>query len=125
VNYKLWDLTIELLKQTRGNDPEFWFSSDSGGRLVYGGTDLLASGWKRLKHRPKKKLESCRDTGTTIISDKVEFKAARLDQLFLGQVCTIADRHYNAHDGKIYPPMDDALKHLEKKLKIKKLRLST
>ena len=114
VNYRLWDTTIRLLEAARGDDDAFWFSSNTGGRLVYRGADLLANGWKNLKRKPKKKLESCRDTGSTLLSDVLKFKSARLDQLFLGQVCTIADRHYNAHDGKVYPPMDKALAYMEK-----------
>jgi integrase len=111
VNYKLWPLTFELLKQYRSDDAEFVLLTESGRRwvdkrLVEGKlvkADNIASCYVWLKKRTKfkKALKLVRKTSASLIESHREY--GRYKSHFLGHSPrTIADRHYAAPSHELF-----------------------
>jgi integrase len=105
VNYKLWPLTFELLKQYRSKDAEFVLLTESGRRwvdkrLVEGKlvkADNIASCYAWLKKRMgfRKPLKLIRKTSASLIESHKEY--GRYKSHFLGHSPrSVADRHYAA-----------------------------
>lgn len=135
VNYKLWPMTIELLRDqwsehptlalaNRRNNPLYvsklvseagktkevkWTSI--GRRFTYYKNKKPKT--KKEKKLPQKKLMFLRKTGSTKIKSLRKFMG--LDSLYLGHSwANMADKHYNAFDGHIYKPLDEAIDWLGK-----------
>ena len=118
VNYKLWPLTFELLRQYRSEDAEFALLTESGrrwvdkrlieGKLVK--ADNIASCYTWLKKRTKfkKPLKLIRKTSASLIESHREY--GRYKSHFLGHSPrTIADRHYAAPSQELFDEIVDWL----------------
>ena len=119
VNYKLWSVTIDLLKQAMSNDSVYVFITKKGNKLV---TDKLVNGkqrkwdtvgsaWTKMRQRnrvPNKPFKYLRKTGSNWLKYHDEFSP--LQQTYLAQaLTTVADKHYTAHPGKPHPFFDRAI----------------
>lgn len=62
---------------------------------------------KRIDGLPNMMLKGLRKTGSTTLKTNVLYSWLRT--LYLGHVGEIADRHYDAKDGRSYPPLDEAI----------------
>lgn len=66
---------------------------------------------------PNKQMRFLRKTGSTKIKSDKRFLT--LDSLYLGHsFATIADKHYNAFDGELYEPLDEAIEWLGSEFRI-------
>jgi integrase len=115
VNYKLWPITLDLLRQhqepegelvlrTRSGRP--WVASEySGGRLT--SADSISTNYGHLKKKLAKKgvqvqsLKVFRKTSATIMNSHAVFRG--LTSLFLGHApSSVADRHYAGAPEKLF-----------------------
>lgn len=130
VNYKLWPRTIELLRQHWSEHPEFALTNQRGNPLGvsklkkvsgqtretiwtsigrrYGQMKSAKPQKKEKPQLPDKQLKFLRKTGSSHLRGNTAFMS--LDSLYLGHSwITVADKHYNAFDGKPYVPLDEAI----------------
>jgi len=104
VNYKLWSVTIELIKKYRSDDPTYVFLTNRGTKI----DKSIESWW--VARRPEgfegRQLKMIRATGATHIK--------RIDpsvrDLYLANAMTgVGDIHYDLDSGKPLQRLDDAL----------------
>lgn len=127
VNYKLWNRTTELIEETMEQSGDNVFLSKTGTPLVVSRINMDVSGlaketnyntltrqWGRMKKKRNSKLPQklqlrhLRHTGSTTLKSKKEF--GYLDILYLADCFTsIPDKHYNAWDGEVFEPLDEAI----------------
>jgi integrase len=124
VNYKLWSVTVELLKEAISDDPVYVFVTKNGNKLmtetlVDGKVkrwDTVGSAWRKMQQRsrvPNKPIKYLRKTGSNWLKYHDEFSS--LQQTYLAQAhTTVADKHYTAHSGKPHPLFDRAIDALGK-----------
>lgn len=137
VNYKLWDKTAELLEKCRSDNPDHVLLTERGARIApkyskedgtIGSHDNLSRNWqakrrgllelkKPVKAAKGKTLKQLRKTGSTTITGNPQI--GWVHQIYLGHAASIADKHYNAHDGRVYKPLDEAIAFLGKEFRIK------
>jgi hypothetical protein len=115
VNYKLWPLTFELLKQYRSGDPDHVLLTEGGqpfvrGELKEGGrlskADGFASNYVHLKRKLKRSrpdfdrpMKELRKLGATLLAGHPDY--GRFQSYFLGHSPrTVADKHY------VMPPQE-------------------
>ena len=81
------------------------------GKLRTVAYDNLARDWQRkcesVVGLPDKLLKGLRKTGSTTLKSNVQYGWLRA--LYLGNIGKIADKHYDANDGRIYPSFDEAV----------------
>jgi len=135
VNYKLWNVTLELLKKEMDicTDEVYALQAMNGARIVTEtiqvdagivkttkadnasrnwGRNRTAYGFKDLQ------LKFIKKAGVTALSENVTLM--HLDQLYLGQTHrTIADKHYNSKGGRAYKPLDLAIAYIGKQFDLK------
>ena len=131
VNYRLWPMTLNLLKHQISDHDELVLLTSRGTPLIVSkmvkrdGLDrhvrydtvcrLYGTLRKKLTTLPDKSLKFLRKTGSTKIKSNTQYM--HLDQLYLGHSHqTIADKHYNAFDGEPFPPLDEAIEWLGREL---------
>ncbi|HBO43640.1 MAG TPA: hypothetical protein DD670_06865 [Planctomycetaceae bacterium] len=133
VNYQLWPRTVRLLRAHWNNHPTLALTNRVGNPLVVsklidknGITQETA--WDSIRRRytsmkradpkmPRKQLRFLRKTGSSKIRSQRRFLT--IDSLYLGHSwTTVADKHYNAFDGEIYQPLDEALEWLGREFRI-------
>ena len=133
VNYKLWQRTVELLRSQWSDHETLALTNRAGNPLVV--SKLVEKNgvtqetvWSSLGRRygtlkkakagmPNKQMKFLRKTGSSKLRSQREFLT--LDSLYLGHSwATVADKHYNAFDGEIYPPLDEAIEWLGSQFEI-------
>lgn len=108
ISYPLFDRTVELIKESMGNHPDFVFTNKTGGQVEMS----IKLWWKR--NSPEfglegKRLDFIRKTGSTIISRYDH----NLDDLYLGEtLSTTAKVHYSFRDGEACQHLDDGIAQL-------------
>ena len=119
VNYKLWPVTIDLLKKTMSDDPVYFFTTKNGNQLrteelVDGKIkrwDTVGSAWDKMRRRsrvPDKPFKYLRKTGSNWLRYHEEF--ASLQQTYLAQApSSVAGKHYTAYPGKPHAFFDRAI----------------
>jgi integrase len=111
VNYKLWPLTFELLKQHRSRDGDFVLLTQSGrrwvdkrladGKLIKADNIASCYVWLKKKTKFKKPLKLIRKTSASLIESHREY--GRYKSHFLGHSPrTVADRHYAAPSQELF-----------------------
>ena len=129
VSYRLWDKSIELLQLQISDHPDFVLQTTRGTRLIKSevddegnvkGHDNVSRHWQSVRKKSGlagKQLKILRKTGSTTIRRNPEY--CTMDALYLGESWkNIPDRHYNAHDGEPYPPLDEAIQWLGEEFKL-------
>lgn len=137
VNYKLWNKTLELLKleMSKHDHPELALLATRGARIINETlvtdpetgevetkrSDNVSRNWQKVRAEyglPARQLKFIRKTGSSCLNENIKYM--RLSQLYLGQTHqTVADKHYNAYDGAIYKPLDEAIAFIGKQFGIK------
>ena len=104
ISYPLWKRTIELLKQTLSDDPDFAFRNEKGGPVEV----AIKLWWKRYRddHAKGKRLDFIRKTGSTIVA----LHETDLDDFYLGECLKeTSKKHYSFTDGEPCQALDDAV----------------
>ena len=124
VNYKLWSVTVDLLKKAISDDPVYVFVTKNGHQLMTNKLDdgkvkrwdTVGSAWTKMRERnrvPNKPFKYLRKTGSNWLKYHDDFSP--LQQTYLAQaLSTVADKHYTAHPGKPQPFFDRAIDALGK-----------
>ncbi|MAX39907.1 MAG: hypothetical protein CME33_25465 [Gimesia sp.] len=135
VNYKLWNVTLELLKKEmkRSTDPVYALQAtkgarlikeeikkDSSGKFIATKHDNTSRGWQKIRKEAglDKILKYIRKTGATTIKSESKHKSE--ERLYLGHTPdNMADLHYNIMEGQVYKPLDEAIGFLGKQFGLK------
>ncbi len=110
VNYKLWDATVDAIENVKSEHGEFVLLTERGARLTSASHDNVSRNWQCKRKRiglDGKELRGIRKTGSTTL--KQHSYLGWTTGLYLGHSGDIKDRHYDAKDGRIYKPLDEAI----------------
>ncbi|WP_417376743.1 hypothetical protein [Gimesia maris] len=130
VNYKLWPQTIKLLKKemARCTDEVYALQASRGariinerieevnGQMITRRSDNISRHWQNIRDDAGLKgklLKYVRKTGSTKLNSELLYRPYH--QMYLGHAFeSVSDRNYNAYDGEIYKPLDQAITWLGK-----------
>tara|TARA_R110002095_G_scaffold189106_1_gene166570 strand:+ start:340 stop:1866 length:1527 start_codon:yes stop_codon:yes gene_type:complete len=130
VNYKLWDVTKDLLEKemVKCTDDEFALQAMNGARIITETIEMVNGKSKATKADNASRnwgrnrtdwgfaglqLKYVKKAGVTAMAEKLEY--IPLKQLYLGHSHeTIADKHYDSKGGRPYKPLDQAITWLGK-----------
>ena len=124
VNYKLWSVTVALLREVISDDPVYVFVTKNGRKLMTNTLDdgkvkrwdTVGCAWTKMRKRnrvPDKPFKYLRKTGSNWLKYHDEFSS--LQQTYLAQKpYTVAGKHYTAYSGKPHPFFDCAIDALGK-----------
>ncbi|HBL43401.1 MAG TPA: hypothetical protein DDZ90_08420 [Planctomycetaceae bacterium] len=136
VNYKLWDVTLKLLKKEMAlcTDEVFALQAMNNARIVTETIQVDATGivkttkadnasrnWGRNRATYGFKdlqLKFVKKAGVTALAENIQY--IPLKPIYLGQTHrTIADKHYDSKGGRAYKPLDQAIAYIGKQFGLK------